>query len=93
LIGEPGLRIRVLLTILLASLLSACSYWSAAVKSGDAAYMLGIRAPVNAVEFTPPGPTVGELAPDFELQDIQGNVVKLSDYRGRPVVLALGSYT
>ena len=30
----------------------------------------------------------GEPAIEFELQDIQGNLVRLSDYRGRPVVLA-----
>ena len=30
----------------------------------------------------------GELAPDFELKDIQGKLVRLSDFRGRPVVLA-----
>ena len=30
----------------------------------------------------------GEPAIEFELQDIQGNVVRLSDSRGRPVVLA-----
>ena len=33
--------------------------------------------------------TPGELAPDFELEDIQGNRVRLSDFReGKPVVLA-----
>lgn len=30
---------------------------------------------------------VGKQAPDFELQDIDGNSVKLSDYRGKNVVL------
>jgi len=30
----------------------------------------------------------GEAAPDFELQNILGGSVRLSDYRGRPVVLA-----
>jgi peroxiredoxin len=30
----------------------------------------------------------GETAPDFELRDINNRLVKLSDYRGRPVVLA-----
>ena len=40
-------------------------------------------------------PKVGELAPDFELQDPQGNVrIRLSDFRGRrPVALVFGSYT
>jgi peroxiredoxin len=32
--------------------------------------------------------TPGDLAPDFELQDIRGNRVRLSDFRGQPVVLA-----
>ena len=32
--------------------------------------------------------TPGELAPDFELEDVQGNRVRLSALRGRPVVLA-----
>jgi len=30
----------------------------------------------------------GEFAPDFELHDPNGRLVRLSDYRGRPVVLA-----
>jgi peroxiredoxin Q/BCP len=29
----------------------------------------------------------GEIAPDFELQDQDGNAVKLSQFRGQPVVL------
>lgn len=32
--------------------------------------------------------TPGEFAPDFELYDVAGNTVRLSDYRGRPVLLA-----
>lgn len=33
--------------------------------------------------------TPGEPAPDFELEDVQGNRVRLSEYRGsKPVVLA-----
>jgi peroxiredoxin Q/BCP len=30
---------------------------------------------------------VGAVAPDFEVQDHTGNKVRLSQYRGRPVVL------
>lgn len=33
-------------------------------------------------------PEAGDPAPDFELQDTRGHKVRLSDYRGRPVVLA-----
>jgi len=32
--------------------------------------------------------TPGELAPDFELQDIEGRSIRLSDFRGKPVVLS-----
>lgn len=32
--------------------------------------------------------TPGDLAPDFELKDVQGNHVRLSEFRGRPVLLA-----
>ena len=33
--------------------------------------------------------TPGEITPDFELEDIHGNTVRLSSFRGsKPVVLA-----
>ena len=32
--------------------------------------------------------TPGELAPDFELKDVEDNSVRLSDFRGKPVVLS-----
>ena len=32
--------------------------------------------------------TPGDLAPDFELDDVEGEHVRLSDFRGKPVVLA-----
>lgn len=32
--------------------------------------------------------TPGELAPDFELVDVQGDSIRLSDLRGKPLVLA-----
>jgi peroxiredoxin len=32
--------------------------------------------------------TPGELAPDFELPDTNKRLIKLSDYLGKPVVLA-----
>ena len=32
--------------------------------------------------------TPGELAPDFELEDVQGSHIRLSAFRGKPVVLA-----
>lgn len=35
----------------------------------------------------PIGLKEGELAPDFELIDLEGNSIKLSDYRGTPIFL------
>lgn len=32
--------------------------------------------------------TPGDPAPDFETQDVEGQRVRLSQFRGRPVVLA-----
>jgi peroxiredoxin len=31
--------------------------------------------------------TTGEVAPDFELNDIQGRAISLSDYSGRPMAV------
>ncbi len=47
------------------------------------------------LSLDPRSPKVGDLAPDFELQDPEGRVkVRLSDFRGkRPVALIFGSYT
>ena len=32
--------------------------------------------------------TPGDTAPDFELEDVEGNRVRLSDFRGKTVILA-----
>ena len=32
--------------------------------------------------------TPGEEAPDFELKDVEGHQIRLSAFRGRPVILA-----
>jgi thiol-disulfide isomerase/thioredoxin len=41
----------------------------------------------------PEGPRLGELAPDFELKDTDDKSWSLSDLRGRPVILVIGSGT
>jgi peroxiredoxin len=53
-------------------------------------------APTLAPPLTqrPPGvgTSVGFLAPDFKLNDLNGQEVRLSDYRGRPVMLNFWTY-
>ena len=46
-------------------------------------------------KFDAHAPKVGDLAPDFELADVNGeNRVRLSDFNGRkPVALVFGSFT
>ncbi len=39
------------------------------------------------------GARTGETAPDFGLADLDGTTVRLSDLRGRPVVIEFGSYS
>ena len=45
----------------------------------------------NTTTTSPIAPIVGnkiyDLAPDFQLQDLEGNTVSLSDFRGSPVII------
>jgi len=47
---------------------------------------VGGPAPVEAAE-----PTVGEMAPEFALESLDGEAVRLSDSRGKIVVLHFGA--
>ncbi|MDY7107427.1 MAG: deiodinase-like protein [Planctomycetota bacterium] len=55
----------------------------------------GTRSTRKELQWLEPqrGPAVGDEAPDFELEDLEGNAVSLRDLRGKPVVLRFGSYT
>lgn len=56
----------------------------AAAASGDGQPPQGQQAPPQYSADL----EVGDMAPEFELQGSDGKVHKLSDYRGRTVVLA-----
>ena len=43
--------------------------------------------------ITSQGICPGEIAPDFELPKVGGGTVRLSDLRGKPVILHFGSYS
>ena len=45
-----------------------------------AALMLGACAPTGALE-------VGDSAPNFSLKDVEGKTVRLSDFKGKVVIL------
>ncbi len=53
--------------------------------------LLGVLALALLTAGCSPTPTqgikVGNLAPDFQLQNLNGNSVSLSDFRGKPVLL------
>jgi cytochrome oxidase Cu insertion factor (SCO1/SenC/PrrC family) len=70
----------------LAVLGSAC-----APGAGDGPAAGGSSAGRSALASAPAnakvGREVGDLAPDFEAKDVEGKPFKLSDYRGKVVVL------
>ena len=87
------MRLRILLAALVVCLFTAAIYWSNLLRSPDASLFFARRVPARGPGLISEGPALGEIAPGFELNSVQGKSHRLSDYRGRPVVLALGSYT
>jgi peroxiredoxin len=59
-----------------ASLLPTVALLNSTPPSGDA-----------AVDKDPPAPRIGRLAPDFAITEVDNSTRKLSDYRGKTVVL------
>lgn len=82
-------------TVVIALLTAACSITgsSAAPLAGPGSAAPGSSTPGSAGPGSAaPGslsvaPTVGSLAPDISLVDLDGKPVSLADYRGKPVVL------
>lgn len=56
-------------------------------QAGMASDMSSHHKPAQAIPTGFFKNAIGKQAPDFELQDINGNAVKLSDYKGKNIVL------
>jgi peroxiredoxin len=76
-LSSSGRAVIAFLAIALLSLL-------AAVACTPSAQDIGGGQPRSEL---PPAPKAGRLAPDFTLTDLDGNQVKLSDFRGKTVFL------
>jgi len=50
-------------------------------------WIVASRVPENTTRHVAQAPKPGFLAPDFELQSLDGETIKLSQYRGYPVVI------
>jgi thiol-disulfide isomerase/thioredoxin len=51
------------------------------------AALLAVRPPLVAAEKAPAGAKIGQLLPDRVLQGLNGHSRRLSDYRGRPLII------
>lgn len=71
---------------------SACSQTSTSPAPGASAVAVaeqkqGSSAAKTSPPASPAGPEIGKPAPDFSLPDLDGKTVKLSEYKGKTVVL------
>ena len=57
------------------------------MKIGRSLLILALLALLAGCETPGTGIRRGGVAPDFALEDLQGNTVRLSDFRGRPVLV------
>ena len=67
--------------------LGACNRASSASDTGAATAATAKTENVNATPATPTNAAIGKPAPDFELKDLEGHPVRLSQFRGKRVVL------
>ena len=64
-------------------MVAAIVAWALAIRDDDGDAGAGGRPPATGSET----PIAGEPAPDFELPTLDGGSVRLSEFRGRPVVI------
>jgi len=82
-----------LLLVVLAGVGSAVGLWySAQTNNSNISQTTFTRLPTEIASgagdtTSPEGPFEGMLAPDFTVKTVEGQVVRLSSFRGRPVIL------
>ncbi len=72
---------------LVALLLCAAIVLSASCAKTSRPENGGVSPPPPAAQGSDFAPEIGKVAPDFTLQTLQGDMVTLSQYRGKPVLL------
>lgn len=85
---NPNKQVIIGVAVIVAICLACCAIGGAAVVIG-APYLNDWAE--SQVEAAPEPLQVGKPAPDFELTDLDGETVRLSDLQGKPVLLVFGA--
>ena len=85
---NPNKQVIIGVAVIVAICLACCAIGGAAVVIG-APYLNDWAE--SQVEAAPEPLQVGKAAPDFELSDLDGGTVRLSDLQGKPVLLVFGA--
>ncbi len=85
---NPNKQVIIGVAVIVAICLACCAIGGAAVVIG-APYLNDWAE--SQVEAAPEPLQVGKAAPDFELSDLDGESVRLSELQGQPVLLVFGA--
>jgi peroxiredoxin len=83
-------KVTWLMTVIVLMLLAGC-HSHIPLAEDDIGYAPTLAPPLKP-QVPGVGTSVGYLAPDFKLVNLKGQEVKLSDYRGKPVILNFWTY-
>jgi peroxiredoxin len=77
---RPGALRNIFVTVLVGIAIVGIVWYFDSPSSAASSQNITLTATASG-----PAPRVGQVAPDFAVRDIDGNLHKLSDFRGRPV--------